>query len=221
MTQTIESIIEENQSLVVSLARKVHRTLPPQIPFEDVLGYGQLGLAQAARSYVPVEGAEFQTYAYYRISGAIYDGLARMSWMSRAEFRRVRAARAAQEFFEEQNREKAPAEADGLASDFSDRVEALATIYHFSALSETGETEVPAGECGPDRQAEKSELHSLLRAALETLDTAERELIELTYFDDLSLAEAAGKMGRSRSWGSRVHSRVLKKLGAKLAGRKS
>jgi lipid A ethanolaminephosphotransferase len=45
----LQSRIEENQGMVISLAKSIHRKLPAQFGMEDLVAYGQLGLAEAAK----------------------------------------------------------------------------------------------------------------------------------------------------------------------------
>ena len=60
-----------------------------------MISYGQLGLAEAARDFDITRGGQFTTFAYYRIRGAIYDGVSKMSWVSRAHYHRVKYAQMA------------------------------------------------------------------------------------------------------------------------------
>ena len=85
-----QQLIGQCQGLVRSLARSIHRKLSPQADFEDLVAYGQVGLAEAARSFDPSIGSRFSTFAYYRIRGAIYDGLTKMAWFSRSQYNQIR-----------------------------------------------------------------------------------------------------------------------------------
>ena len=91
-TPSPTSLIEECQGLVRLLASRIHRKLPSHVELGDLEAYGQVGLLEAARDFDPTRGGRFSTFAYYRIRGAIYDGLAKMSWFSRTEYRRRRRA---------------------------------------------------------------------------------------------------------------------------------
>jgi len=181
--ETFESKIEAHQPLVISLAKQIHKRLPRFITYDDVLSYGQLGLAQAARTYQPQPGTKFSSYAYYRIKGAIYDGIARMNWTTRAEYRKYKAMQMANSAVSE-NSDQSDTEND--ARWFAKNVESLAMVYVFS----TADSENPI----------------------------EKQLVTLTYFQGQSLAEASSQLGKSRSWGSRTHARILKILGADLIG---
>src|SRR5580692_1510632 len=69
------AIITQYTPYVRSIAGKIKKTLAKEIEFEDLVEYGMIGLLEAAERYDAAMGANFMTFAYYRIRGAIYDGL--------------------------------------------------------------------------------------------------------------------------------------------------
>jgi len=215
--ETFESKIEAHQPLVISLAKQIHKRLPRFITYDDVLSYGQLGLAQAARTYQPQPGTKFSSYAYYRIKGAIYDGIARMNWTTRAEYRKYKAMQMANSAVSE-NSDQSDTEND--ARWFAKNVESLAMVYVFSTADSENpiENQLVGDNITPDEAAENKELCLKLREAIEKLPEEEKQLVTLTYFQGQSLAEASSQLGKSRSWGSRTHARILKILGADLIG---
>ena len=77
-----------HQNLVHSLAWRIHRRSFQKVAIEDLIAYGQLGLIQAIRSFDASYGTKFTTYAWYRVRGAIFDGLATMAWFDRGSFER-------------------------------------------------------------------------------------------------------------------------------------
>src|SRR5206468_4279555 len=83
-----ENLMLSYMGLVRALAWKIHQKLPRHVELDDLYGYGCVGLAEAARSFDDHRGIEFTTFAYYRIRGAILDGLSKMSWFSAASFHR-------------------------------------------------------------------------------------------------------------------------------------
>ena len=85
-----DELVGDGQALVHSLASKIYRGLSIRMEFDDLLAYGQLGLMEAAKEFDPEHGSQFTTFAYYRIRGAIYDGISKMSWTSRARYNRMR-----------------------------------------------------------------------------------------------------------------------------------
>ena len=77
-----QQLIESQQGLVRSLAAGVRRRLPPSVDMDELIAYGQVGLAEAARDFDPGRGIQFSTFAYYRVRGAIYDALSKISWFA-------------------------------------------------------------------------------------------------------------------------------------------
>jgi RNA polymerase sigma factor for flagellar operon FliA len=98
---TPSELMEQCQGLVRSLALKIHRQVPPQVELDDLIAYGQLGLAEAAVEYDHERGIQFSTYSYYRIRGAIFDGLSKMSWISRSRYNRLRKQQQAEQVLAE------------------------------------------------------------------------------------------------------------------------
>ena len=90
----IDLLVEDNQGLVYHLALRVHRRLPVKQDLDDLIGYGMIGLVEAAKKFQRNRGIEFTTFAYPRVNGAIYDGVSKMSWMSRSRYNRLMKERA-------------------------------------------------------------------------------------------------------------------------------
>src|SRR4051812_26640647 len=84
--KAFDELIDACQGIVRLLAWKIFQKLPRWVELEDLIGYGQVGLALAARDFDKSRGNQFSTYAYYRVRGAILDGLKQMSWFSRYEY---------------------------------------------------------------------------------------------------------------------------------------
>lgn len=71
--------------LVRAIAADTIRGKPRTILFEDLVGYGMVGLCEAAQRFDPSQGTKFSTYAYRRIQGSILDGLRAMSGVSKRQ----------------------------------------------------------------------------------------------------------------------------------------
>jgi RNA polymerase sigma factor for flagellar operon FliA len=77
--------IETYEGLVRSIAWQAHRTAPASVEIDDLVAFGFLGLMEAAERFDPARGVQFTTYAYPRIRGAIYNGMAKMTAYGRGE----------------------------------------------------------------------------------------------------------------------------------------
>jgi len=80
-------LVEHYQELLIKIAKMIHHRLPVQestkIELEDLQGFGAIGLIQAVEGFESGRGVRFNTYATYRIRGAILDELRKMDWIPR------------------------------------------------------------------------------------------------------------------------------------------
>src|SRR6476660_169502 len=85
-----QKLVDANVPFVRSIASKIKDQLPREIEFDDLYNYGMQGLLEAAERYDRRHGVTFQTFAYYRVRGAMFDGLRNMGWLPRHEYARLR-----------------------------------------------------------------------------------------------------------------------------------
>ncbi|MHC4398303.1 MAG: sigma-70 family RNA polymerase sigma factor [Planctomycetota bacterium] len=219
-SQNPQQLIEGCQGLVRSLATKVHRKLPPHLELDDLVAYGQVGLAEAARDFDPTRGFQFSTYAYYRIRGAIYDGVSKMTWLSRSHYHRIRYDQMSNELL----RLEAEDSEEAIESDWRwlrDVSRALAVVYLSAhgagdddnpnqfALEDPSAQEPPLAAI--DRET-RQKLHELIDA----LPSEAGVLVRSVYFEGLTLQEAGERLGVSKSWASRLHAKTLQRLARSL-----
>jgi RNA polymerase sigma factor FliA len=219
-----EDLIAQGQGLVRSLAAGIHRKLPRHIDMDDLVAYGQLGLVEAARDFDAARGAQFSTYAYYRIRGAIYDGLSKMSGFGRRHSETVRYEQMANETLrataeEDDNRETASGET--LAHRFRDVSWSLLVVYLAgrSRSDDTASAEAAVADPSaptPLAAVIQRETSQRLVELIEGLPAGEATLIRAIYFEGLTIEQAGRKLGISKSWASRLHAKSLQRLARSL-----
>jgi RNA polymerase sigma factor for flagellar operon FliA len=218
-----KKLIEQHLPLVQAIARKVKKTIGATIEIDDLVGYGSKGLVEAAERFDPRHGVAFSTFAYYRIRGAMYDGLRSMGWYSRADYARYRAEERANEYLRSRADREGAARAEGapptadqeaLLTEVNEILAGVATIHITSleAASAVPDERRPA----PDAAVEGQRMAARVRAAVATLPEKERRLMELYYFADKNLEEAGAELGLSKSWACRLHARAVELLRAAI-----
>jgi RNA polymerase sigma factor for flagellar operon FliA len=217
--QSIEDLIEECKGVVLSLAHRVRRNVPVRVDIEELIAYGNLGLAEAARDFDPSLGNKFITFAYYRIQGAIYDGLTTMTWGSKGYYRKMRYTHMANQVLEQSYNDRIDSD-NGSENTawFSRTTERLAVVYLASGMYQESDAlqEAVSKEQTPEEQVQRIEVSQQLRSMVKSLPENESRLIELIYFEGLSLQDASARIGVSKSWGSRMHAKILEGLARRM-----
>ena len=211
-----QNLIDQYLPYVRSIAGKIKKSLAKEIEFDDLVEYGMVGLLEAANRFDPRFGANFMTFSYYRIRGAIYDGLRNMGWVSRNEYARFR--------FEERANSYLTNVADRIAvgddgksaedevTELAEAVQNLVTIYVTSLEGIEG-LQLQDMEAEPiDIKVGDVQMKKYVRDALERLPEQERTLLKMYYFKEMSLQEVGDALGLSKSWTSRLHAKAVEKL---------
>ncbi len=206
-----------------TLAQQVRGKSPPHVELDDLIAYGQIGLAEAARDFDAARGHRFSTFAYYRIRGAIYDGLSKLCGLSRGHYQQVRYQQMAGEVLAEEAARPAAQAASAQDRDlgwFRDLSRNLAVT---SLITAVGSCDVAADQAraddphsSPPAMAIDKEISQILHQLVNSLPKQEGELVRATYFEGLTLQEAGQRMGISKSWATRLHARALERLARSL-----
>lgn len=222
MDSNPETLVEQYLPLVDAIAKKILRSLPSFVELDDLVAFGRLGLLEASRRFDPSRGVTFKTFGYYRIRGAIYDGIRKMAWFKKPTETDQGAASAVtfeaatnEILSESADRTPAPGTKPALEDDIQQTRDSVVRIATARMLSLDADSvgEIAGNAQTPEEMMEVEDTARLLRECLEYLDEKERAVVEDYYFHHLTLEEAGAKLGLSKSWTSRVHARALKKLG--------
>jgi len=210
-----EVLVERHLGLVEAIARKTHRSLPKFVELDDLIGFGNIGLVEASRRFDAARGVQFKTFAYYRIRGAIFDGIRRMSWFTENPTHRVRFEAASHEILEESAMSRrdsdVPVRFEESIDQQSEVIASIATAYLLSLNTENPIDVVDATQ-DPHADAEVNQSADRVRALVARLPEKERQVVEGYYFESMTLEEVGARIGLSKSWVSRVHQSALARL---------
>lgn len=215
-----DELVERYRPYVYSIAKQVSNTFPVRIDFEELVGYGMIGLLEAAERYDPRRKVSFVTFSYYRIKGAIFDGLRQMGILTRtpndAWVRRESVLNDLVQTASDDEMDNPTTNVDDEIQSVEKFVDSLIPAYLLS-LSEENAPDVADSRELPNVSVEFRETIELVRETVRELPEKEREIIESLYFKHLSTTELAKKMGVNKSWVSRLHSKAVNRLRQRLA----
>ena len=216
-----EQLIVDHLSLVRHIAGRLAAELPPGIDLENLEAAGVLGLVEAANHFDPGRGAQFKTFAYTRIRGAILDELRRNCPLPQQMLHLVARVRRAYDELPPPVTVEALSAATGLSAE--EVADCLAAIRLTRMVSwggaETVGTRLDDPRQRPDVAAEHEEQKRLVTEALAALAPREQLVVTLYYLEDLRLKEIGEVLKLSESRVSRLLSAALFHLGEILRAR--
>jgi RNA polymerase sigma factor for flagellar operon FliA len=233
-SEALRNILMENYlHLVRYNAERIHVKLPDEVELDDLMSAGIFGLMDAIAAFDLDRGVKFETYCAPRIRGAILDELRSMDWVPRLVRSRAHKLDSATKELEVEigrtptNEEIAKRlkvsmnEFEKMAKDASavGLVSLSRKWFETDSNKDVREIDVLEDKRGADpvREIQRKDLKELMTRGL---SRAERLIIILYYFEEMTMKEIGATLDLSESRVSQMHSSILARLRAQMADRK-
>ena len=213
--------------MVRKIARRAVSYIRPPLSLDDLVSAGTIGLLKAARDFDASREAEFKTYAYIRIKGAVLDELRRASLLPSGVSKQVRQVQELSRKIAEETG-SLPTDEE-LARRLNVPIEALCGLFesaraqHFVSIDGLageqpvlGEVLAAADTAAPEGRLERAELLDQLTEAMQELDQRRLQVIVLYYHQQLTMKQIATVLDITESRVSQLHASALFSLSVKL-----
>ena len=223
-----EQLILAYAQLVKLVAGRLSMYLGHNVEYDDLVSYGIFGLIDAIDKFDLDKNVKFETYASLRIRGAILDQIRKMDWIPRTVRQRQRKIDEAMKQVEMRTGRAATDEEIALELGVSGdelinwqsqlKVTNVVSLNEFEEQGQEPTMEVASKNrfSQPEDVVEEQELKEKLVEALELLTEKERRVIELYYYEDLTLKEISMVLEVSESRVSQLHTKALLKMRKKM-----
>ncbi|KAA0547912.1 FliA/WhiG family RNA polymerase sigma factor [Bacillus sp. BGMRC 2118] len=225
-THAGDSLIRLYMPLVNFHVQRIAVGLPKSVNRDDLMSLGMLGLYDALEKFDPKRDLKFDTYASFRIRGAIIDGLRKEDWLPRSSREKSKKIDSVIEKLEQQHmRTVTPGEVARELGMTEDEVQQTVTEGFFAnvlslddGLKDDDATDSPKftikdeKTLTPEEKMLKDELVDKLTSVIEQLNDKEQLVVSLFYKEELTLTEIGQVMGLSTSRISQIHSKALFKM---------
>jgi RNA polymerase sigma factor for flagellar operon FliA len=214
-------------------AERVHSKLPNEVDVDDLVSAGIFGLMDAIEAFDVRRGVKFETYCAPRIRGAILDELRSMDWVPRLVRSRTHKVDVASRQLEMQlgrtptrdeiarHMKVSPAEFEKMARD-ADAVGVVSLsrkCFESDSSRDVHEIDVLEDKrvVDPVRELQRKDLKDLITRGL---SRAERLIIILYYFEEMTMKEIGATLDLSESRVSQMHSSIISRLKSSMAQRR-
>jgi len=226
-------LMEHYRDLVRYCAERLHSKLPDKVELDDLISAGTFGLMDAIDAFDPTRGVKFETYCSPRIRGSILDELRSMDWVPRLVRARAHQLTKATHSLEtslgrKPTEQEIAEELDMNMEEFNrlQRDANAASQVSLNTKYSDGDSEKDIREIdiikderseNPVIEAQKRDLRSLLTKGL---TRAERLIVVLYYYEEMTMKEIGATLDLSESRVSQMHSSIIARLKAQMNSRK-
>ena len=227
------ALMKHYMHLVRYAAERLYSKLPDKVELDDLISAGIFGLMDAIDAFDPARGVKFETYCSPRIRGSILDELRSMDWVPRLVRARAHQLTKATQSLEthlgrKPTKKEIAEELDMNMEEFN-RLQRDANAVSLVSLSTKysdgdGEKDIREIDVIKDQksqdpltEAQKRDLKSLLTKGL---TRAERLIVILYYYEEMTMKEIGLTLDLSESRVSQMHSSIVQRLKAQMNSRK-
>jgi RNA polymerase sigma factor for flagellar operon FliA len=218
-----EQIVLKYTPLVKYIASRVIIGKSRYVEYDDLLGYGMLGLMDAINKFDESRGMQFSTYASIRIKGSMIDEIRKISPISKGAIEKLNKYNEAVETLQSKllrdpSTEEVAKEMSITSSDVSD-IECNINYISMVSLDDmlfSEDDEVKLKETiedkkspSPERSLEDKEELEYLSLAIEKLNEKDKLVLSLYYYEGLTLKEIGKVLEVSESRVCQLHSRAI------------
>lgn len=218
------STLEEHAQLVKQVAMHLITRLPANIELDDLIQVGMIGLLEADQTFDPSRGAQFETFARFRIRGAMIDEVRRTSNLPRSVMSNIRETTKARGELEQRlGRAAYDSEmADYMGVSLEDYHANSSKSHQYQTVSLTdsesgSESELRFEGLSISKQLADGQFRSALATAIGELSEREQLIFSLYYNDEMNLKEIALILGVTESRVCQIQRQAIKKLQTLLA----
>lgn len=220
-------LIEQYLPIVRKVVMALARHLPPQVDIDDLYSVGTIGLIAAVRRYDSDQEKTFEAYAVMRIRGAVLDELRRLDSLPRTARAKARslqetAARLEQSLGREPNDGEVSMAMGMKVSELRQMRNSVRPMNFISLdnrVSPGSEQDADLHEAIADENQEtgsdhcqQSELVELLREKIDQLNSRQRRILSMIYFENMHLSEIAEVFGVTEARVCQIRSQAIANL---------
>ncbi len=225
-------LVEHYMRIVRYTAERLHARLPSEVDVEDLVSSGLFGLVDAIEAFDLDRGVKFETYCTQRIRGAIFDELRAMDWVPRlVRSRTAKMERARKDIEMTTGRRATEQEVTDHLNVSSDEFEKIKRDsrpvsmvslnrkwYETDSSRDVTEVDVVRDrrQESPVSKLQRDDLKYLLTRGL---SRAERLIVILYYYEEMTMKEIGVTLDLSESRVSQMHSSILARLKAQMQHR--
>ncbi len=223
-TEDIEikkKLIEYYVYLVKIIAGRMYNYYGSKIEYDDLIGYGTLGLLDSIDKFDLKKNIKFETYAQIRIKGAIIDSIRKLDWVPRSLRKKSKDVQNVISDLENKLG-RSPTNIE-IANKLNVSIKELELLlsdistFNVTSLDEILKNNSEYNLAGqdvknPEDSYERKEIKKILAESIDRLIENERLVISLYYYEELTYKEIGKIMDLSESRISQIHSKAIIKI---------
>lgn len=211
--QSQDSLMLQYMPALRAMAYRLRERLPSSIDTNDLISIGAEEMVKLARKYDTTINDSFWGYAKMRVYGSMLDYLRSLDIVSRANRKLIKQIdKEISLYFNEHQEEPSDEYLAGVLNEDIKKIKEARIASDIYCIVPIDEQYNALEGNNILENLEHEELIKLIKRTLSSLSKREQQIIQLYYFEELSLAEISDILDITSSRISQIHKEVIKKI---------
>ncbi len=203
---------------VRAMAYRLKERLPSSVDVNDLISIGTEEMIKLSRRYDKTQNDSFWGFGRQRVYGSMLDFLRSLDVMSRGDRRLIKAVnKEIEKYLNEFEEEPSSEYLSEVLQESIEKIEEARNGVKVVSVLPISEQMTLFGQEDTVSQVERDELIEIIKNILSKFSQRDGLIIQLYYFEELSLKEISAILDISESRISQIHKKLLKKIREELS----
>lgn len=211
--QEQDALVLQYMPALKAMSFRLKERLPASIDVNDLISIGATQMIKMSRKYDKTQNDSFWGYCQKRVYGSMLDYLRSLDTVSRSNRKLIKQVEVEIDlYFSENGKEPEDAYLAEILNESEDKIREARIASSISSVMPIDDQLINQDEESTEDRVIKDDILEKIESILSTFQKRDQLIIQLYYYEELSLAEISEILNISQSRISQIHKKLINKI---------
>lgn len=211
--QEQDALVLQYMPALKAMSFRLKERLPASIDVNDLIGIGATQMIKMSRTYDKTQNDSFWGYCQKRVYGSMLDYLRSLDTISRSNRKLIKQVELEIDlYFSEHGKEPEDEYLAELLNESIEKIKEARTASDINSIMPIDDQIISPDQESTEDRVSRDDLLEKIEEVLATFQKRDQLIIQLYYYEELSLAEISEILNISQSRISQIHKKLINKI---------